>query len=159
MPLSVKDKNNIAQGIQIVSSFLPFPLNFAVLPAVIGITASLTRVRLPRLSTGDIQRVAAGVASGLRISGDPFFGDIVLSHRDQADSLTDLVRNAAITRLAAEQDTSRLFLQRRAVIEGLAQSAEERGFATTIDPELRGSVFRPSADAPIQFIPGRDFFL
>jgi len=159
MALSVKDKNQIAQGIQVASSFLPFPFNFIALPAVIGITASLTRVRFPRLMPGDIARAALAAGSGSVISQDPFFGNVVISQPDQRDNLTELVRNAAITRLASEQDTSRLFLQRRAVIEGLAESAEERGFATTIDPNLRGSVFRPSADAPLQFIPGRDFLL
>ncbi len=154
MALSAQEKNDIAQGVQIASSVLPFPLNFAVLPLVLGITASLTRVRFPRISPADIGRTAAASIRGAVISSDPFFGDIVISQPDQADILTELVRNAAIARVAAQQDSSRLFLQRRAVIEGLAESAVERGFAPGIDPSLRGGVFRPTADAPLQFIEG-----
>ncbi len=159
MPLSTKDKNNIAQGIQITAALLPFPLNFLTLPLVAGLTAELTRVRFPRISPTDIGQAAAAARQGSVISADPFFGDVVISQPDQADFLTELVRNSALRRVAAETDFSRLFLQRRAVIEGLAESAEERGFATTIDPNLRGTVFRPSADEPLRFIEGRDFLL
>ena len=158
-PHTAREKNQIAQGIQIVAASLPFPINFLVLPAVAGITASLTRVRFPRLSPGDIGRAAAQARQGSVISSDPFFGDVVISQPDQAEFMTELVRNSAIRRIAAEQDTSRLFLQRRAVIEGLSETAQERGFASTIDPNLRGGVFRPSDDAPLQFIEGRDFLL
>ncbi len=154
MALTAEEKNQIAQGVQLVSSFLPFPLNFVVLPAVIGITASLTRVRFPPISPADIGRAALAGREGSLISQDPFFGDVVISQPDQAPFLTELVRNAAITRVAAEQDSSRLFLQRRALIEGLAESAEERGFARAVDPSLRGGVFRPTAEAPLQFIEG-----
>ncbi len=159
MPLSTKDKNNIAQGIQITASLLPFPLNFLTLPLVAGLTAELTRVRFPRISPTDIGRTVQASLRGSLISRDPFFGDIVISEPDQAEFLTELVRNAALRRVAAETDFSRLFLQRRAVIEGLAESAEERGFARVVDPSLRGGVFRASADEPLRFIEGRDFLL
>ncbi len=153
-PHTAREKNQIAQGVQLVGAALPFPLNFAVIPLVQGIVQSLTRVRFPRISPGDIGRTALAARQGSVISSDPFFGDLVISQPDQADFLTELVRNSAIRRIVAEQDTSRLFLQRRAVIEGLAESGEERGFATAIDPNLRGGVFRPSADAPLEFREG-----
>ncbi len=161
MALSAKEKNDIAQGIQLVSSALPFPINFLALPLVLGLTASLTRVRFPRISPADIGRTVAESFRGSVISKDPFFGDVVISQPDQAEFVTELVRNSAIRRIAAQQDTSRLFLERRGVIEGLAQTAQERGFATSTEEirNLRGSVFRPSADAPLQFLPGRDFLL
>ncbi len=154
MPLTAKDKNQIAQGIQIAASTLPFPLNFVTLPLVAGITASLTRVHFPHLSPGDIGRAALAASAGSRISSDPFFGDVVISQSDQAEFLTELVRNAAITRVAAEQDSSRLFLQRRALIEGLEETAPSRGFALAVDPSLRGGVLRPTADAPLKFVEG-----
>ncbi len=159
MALSAKEKNDIAQGIQIVASTLPFPFNFLSIPLVAGITASLTRIQFPQLSPVDIGRAALAARAGSVISTDPFFGDVVISQPDQTDFLTELVRNSAISRIAAQQDTSRLFLERRGVIEGLAATAQERGFASTIDPDLRGGVFRPSAAAPLEFRPGRDFLL
>ncbi len=163
MPLTGQEKNQLVQlgtlsaQVTIVESAglglsgasliaLPF------LPLILGLTAAFNRVRFPRLSPAEIGRAALAGQAGFVVSSDPFFGDVVISTRDQAENLTELVRNAAIRRIAAEQDTSRLFLERRAVIEGLAESAEERGFATAIDPELRGGVFRPSADEPLQFI-------
>ncbi len=154
MPLTAEEKNQIAQGLQIVASTVPFPLNFILLPLVQGLTADLTRIRFPRLSPGDIGRAAGAAREGAVISSDPFFGDVVISTPDQAEHLTELVRNAAIRRIAAEQDTSRLFLARRAVIEGLAETSQERGFAPAVDPSLRGGVFRATAESPLQFIEG-----
>ena len=165
MPLSAEDKNLIAQGGTAAAQLgiaeaagltltgasliaLPF------LPLILGLSAAFNRVRFPRLSPEDIGQTARAAGEGFVISSDPFFGDVVLSQPDQAQFLTELVRNAAIRRVAAEHDTSRLFLQRRALIEGLAESAEERGFARAVDPSLRGGIFRPSADAPLQFIEG-----
>jgi len=124
------------------------------LPVILGLTAAFSRIRFPRISTGDIGRTARAAATGSVITTDPFFGDVVISQPDQADFLTELVRNSAIRRIRAEQDTARLFLDRRAVIEGLAETGADRGFATTIDPNLRGGVFRPSADAPLEFRQG-----
>lgn len=155
MPLAVKDKNAIALGLQLLPLvFAPPPAGLGAIPLVLGLTAQLDRVRFPRLSPTDIGRAVQASLRGSVLSGDPFFGDIVISHPDQARHLTELVRESAIRRVAAEQDTSRIFLQRRALAEGLAASAEERGFAATIDPNLRGGVFRPTADAPLQFIEG-----
>ncbi len=175
MPLSATEKNLIAPpgvvdfftnistadvvtGLQFLPSVLPFPINIGATALVAGITAQLTRIRFPQLLPRDIGRAALAAGSGSVISLDPFFGDVVISHPDQARHLTELVRNSAIRRVAAEQDTSRLFLQRRAVIEGLAESAQERGFASTIDPNLRGQAFRATADSPLTFRE-RDIFL
>jgi len=165
MPLTGNEKNQIAQLSSVATQLaiaeaaglgaggtallaLPF------IPVILGISAALNRVRFPQLTTRDIGRAAIAARQGSVISSDPFFGDVVISHPDQADFLTELVRNSAIQRVAAEQDTSRLFLERRGVIEGLAETAQERGFASTIDPRLRGGVTRPSAEEPLQFIEG-----
>lgn len=167
MPLSAEDKNLIAQGtatgLQIgiaqlagLSALPSTALLIPFIPGLLGLQLQFNRVRFPRISPTDIGIAVQASLRGSVLSGDPFFGDIVISNPDQAEFLTELVRNSAIRRVVAEQDTSRLFLQRRAVIEGLAETAEERGFATAIDPSLRGQAFRATADAPIQFIE-RDF--
>jgi len=166
MPLTAQEKNQIAQGTTAATQLAIVEglglglggasfVGIAFLPLIAGLTLAFTdRPRFPRVSPGDLARAARSAGEGFSVSTDPFFGDIVLSNPDQIDHLTELVRNSALRRIAAEQDTSRLFLERRAVIEGLAESAPERGFATTIDPSLRGGVFRPTADAPLQFIEG-----
>lgn len=165
MPLTPQEKNLIASGGQIATQAAIIEglglglagsslLGIAFLPLALGLAAQFSRVRFPRLAPGDIGRAAAAARQGSVISSDPFFGDVVISQPDQTEFLTELVRNSAIRRVVAEQDTSRLFLQRRALIEGLAESAPERGFATAVDPSLRGGVFRPTADAPLQFVEG-----
>ncbi len=169
MPLTAQEKNLIASGGQIALQTTIIEaaglglaggglLGLAFLPLTLGLAAQFNRIRFPQVSPGDIGRAARATTEGSLISSDPFFGDVVISQPDQAEFLTELVRNSAIRRIAAEQDTSRLFLQRRAVIEGLAESAQERGFASTIDPEFRGVVVRPAADAPLQVIE-REFLL
>ncbi len=169
MALTAEEKNLIAAGGQIALQTTIVEaaglgllggglLGLAFLPLTLGLAAQFNRVRFPQISPGDIGRAAAQARQGSVISSDPFFGDVVISQPDQVEFLTELVRNSAIRRIAAQQDTSRLFLQRRAVIEGLAESAQERGFASTIDPEFRGVVVRPAADAPLQVIE-RDFLL
>ncbi len=165
MPLSPVEKNQIAQGGIAAGSVATALLagvgllgstgiGLAFVPLALGVSRLFGRIRFPRLSPADIGRAAAASIRGSVISTDPFFGDIVISHPDQARFLTELVRNAAIRRLAAEQDTSRIFLQRRALAEGLEATAEERGFAPAVDPSLRGGVFRATADDPLQFIEG-----
>ncbi len=165
MALTAEEKNLIASGGQVALQATIVEaaglgllgagvLGIAFLPLALGLAAQFNRVRFPQISPGDIGRAAAAARQGSVISSDPFFGDVVISQPDQAEFLTELVRNSAILRVAAEEDSSRLFLQRRAVIEGLEASAEERGFATAIDPSRRGGVFRASADAPLQFIEG-----
>ncbi len=164
MPLTAEEKNLIASGTaltaQVVISqtaslaagpqalvFLPF------LPGLIGLQLYLNRVRFPRISTADIGRLAV-LGPEFTTSRDPFFGDVVVSRPEQARFLEALVEASAIRRVVAEADNTPILLARRAVIEGLAETAEERGFASVVDPTLRGGVFRPTADAPLQFIEG-----
>ncbi len=165
MPLTAGEKNLIASGGQIAAQTAIVEaaglslagaglLGLAFLPLALGISAALNRVRFPQLRIEDLGTAAIAARQGFLISSDPFFGDVVISRRDQVDNLTELVRNSAIRRVAAEQDTSRLFLERRGLIEGLAETAADRGFAQVVDPNLRGGVFRPTADAPLQFIEG-----
>jgi len=87
-----------------------------------------------------------------RISRDPFFGDLVISTRDQDPFLDELVRNSAVNRVAARTDFSDVLAFREGVVEGLAETAQERGFAREIDPSFRGGVFRETADAPLQLV-------
>jgi len=171
MPLTAQEKNALASGGQLFAQAAIVKalslglggaglLGLAFLPLSLGLAAQFGRVRFPRLSPGDIGRAAAAARQGSVISSDPFFGDVVISQPDQAEFLTELVRNSAIRRVTAEQDTSREFLIRRGVIEGLAESAQARGFpATTAEIEdLRVGVFRPAADAPLE-IRQRNFML
>ncbi len=165
MPLSAEEKNLIASGGQAAAQVAIVEaaglsiagaglLGLAFLPLALGISAALNRVRFPQLRIEDLGSAALAAQQGFRVSSDPFFGDVVISHPDQIDNLTELVRNSAIRRISAEQDSSRLFLERRGLIEGLAETAPDRGFAEVVDPNLRGGVFRPTADAPLQFIEG-----
>ncbi len=142
---------------QVLTPGLPFG-RLALEPLVQGLTQTITRVRSPRgpgpiailKQTGALQR------RGLQtvISGDPFFGTTVISTIDQASRLDEFVLQAARRRITAEQDFSPIFRARQAVVEGLRETAVERGFARTIDPNLRGGVFRETAESPLQFIEG-----
>ncbi len=165
MALTAQEKNAIASGLSVTGQALIVEeaalgltgaglLGLVFAPLALGLAAEFGRVRFPRISPGDILRLARAGQEGFVVSSDPFFGDAVISTPDQARNLTELVRNSAIRRVAALQDTSRAFLQRRLLIEGLAESAPGRGFATAVDPSLRGGVFRASADDPLQFIEG-----
>ncbi len=164
MPLTGAEKNQIAQlGILSTTQSLTTALGLGALggsilgalflPLSLGLSAQFGRVRFPRLSPGDIGR-ASQAGSAFRISSDPFFGDVVISRPEQAPFLEELVQASAIRRVVATADNSPILLRRRAIIEGLAESAGVRGFESAIDPEVRGGVFRPTADAPLQFIPG-----
>ncbi len=165
MPLTGQEKTQLAQlssvtaqlAIAEAAGLVAGPAALIALPfipLILGLTAAFNRVRFPQISTLDIQRAARAAATGSVISKDPFFGDVVISQPDQTDFLTELVRNSAIRRVRAEQDTARLFLERRTVIERLEETGTDRGFASAVDPNLRGGVFRQSADAPLQFIEG-----
>ena len=165
MPLTGEEKTQIAQGTSLVTQAVIAEaallgsggtalLALPFLPLIAGLTAYFNRVRFPRISTGDIARTAEFAATGSVISQDPFFGDVVVSQPDQAPFLAELIRESALRRVRADQDTSRLFLERRAFIEASEETAQERGFATAIDPNLRGGVFRPAVDSPLQFIEG-----
>lgn len=100
---------------------------------------------------GPVDRLKARGLSP-RLSRDPFFGDLVISTRDQDPFLDELVRNAAVRRVAAQQDFSDVLAFRQGVVEGLAETAFERGFSREIDPAFRGGVFRETADAPLQLV-------
>ncbi len=165
MPLTGQEKTQVAQAASVVTQAViadlallstsgTLALALPFLPVIAGLTAYFNRVRFPRLSTGDIARSAQAAASGSVISMDPFFGDVVISQPDQAPFLAELIRESALRRVRADQDTSRLFLERRAFIEASEETAQERGFSPAVDPNLRGGVFRPTADAPLQFIEG-----
>ncbi len=144
-------------GVTVVGGFGPLSLPaLAFLPPIIGLTAFFNRIRFPKGPTEKelFGPIRALEARGLeaRISRDPFFGTTVISTADQAPFLDELVRNAAVNRLAARQNTSELFAIRQGVIEGLAETAQERGFARTIDPSFRGGVFRETEDSPLQVV-------
>lgn len=127
-------------------------------PALQGISREVFRVRSPR-SPGPIailNQTRALQRRGLqtRISADPFFLSTVISTVDQDERLAEFVLNAAKRRIRAEQDFSPLLRLREGVVAGLASTAAERGFRSTIDPNLRGGVFRETADSPLQFMEG-----
>jgi len=134
-------------------TFLPA---LAFLPPALGLAALFGRQRFPKGPTGPqifdpIDRLRA---RGLdpRISRDPFFGDLVISTRDQDPFLDELVSNAAVNRIVAQTDFSDVLAFRQGVVEGLAETAQERGFSREIDPTFRGGVFRQTADAPLQLV-------
>ena len=165
MPLSVQDKNLIAQGGTTVTQIAIAQalglgllggglLGIAFLPLIAGIQAQQNRIRFPRLSPGDIGRASEFAGSGFEVRTEPFFGDLLISRPEQAPFLGGLIRGAATRRIIAEQDFSPIFDVRQGVIEGLAETAVERGFAREIDPALRGGVFRQTEDAPLQFVEG-----
>ncbi len=168
MPLTAQEKNLIAQAgvqaaIQSVSTSAALSalgtggLGIIALPLVLGIQAQFSRARFPRIDPLDALRATQPLLRrGLetRISSDPFFGDTVVSTVDQAARLDEFVFQAARRRIAAAQDFSPIRRARDAVIEGLGSTAIERGFAATIDPDLRGGVFRETADSPLEFIEG-----
>ncbi len=177
MVLEAQEKNLIAQGgallaqqalpsaSPLVGGSLGVPLTvapfaalpfLALLPPVIGLAALFGRQRFPKGPTqselfGPIEELEA---RGLRarISRDPFFGSTVISTVDQDPFLDELVRNAAVRRVAAQTDFSDILRFRQGVVQGLAETAEERGFARTVDPSFRGGVFRPTADEPLQLV-------
>lgn len=173
MPLTAEEKNQIAQatvqaGVLSVSSAAGLGalgtggIGILALPLVLGITAHFSRVRFPKAPPLEdiLNPTFALRRRGLepRISSDPFFGDTVISTRDQDPFLDELVFRRAERRFAAMQDFSSIGRVREALIEGLAQTAADRGFRSSIDPNLRGGVFRETADSPLQFIEG-DFLL
>lgn len=169
MALTGAEKNQIAQG---VVSAAPVAisqaaglslaggglLGLAFLPLALGLAAQFGRIRFPRLPPlGTVaQQLRDLTARGFnpRVSTDPFFGDVVISRAEQAPFLQELLETRARVRIAEGIDNAPILLRRRAIIEGLAETAEERGFAPGIDPSLRGGVFRATADAPLQFIEG-----
>ncbi len=177
MPLTVEEKNLIAQGSglavraalpsasPLVGGTIGLPVTaapFAALPflslapPIIGLASLFGRQRFPKGPTGReiFDPVDSLRARGLdpRLSRDPFFGDLVVSTRDQGPFLSELVRNAAVRRVAAQEDFSDILTIREGVIQGLAETAQERGFSRTIDQSFRGGVFRRTADDPLQLV-------
>ena len=149
-----------AQEQVLVEAGLTLVTGGALLPVLITTLARFDslRQRFPRLPpVGRIlQETGAIQKRGLipRIGTDPFTGNVLISTADQAQNLQELTRNAAVNRLAIDQDTSQLFEAREGLIRGIRQTAVDRGFASRIDPNLRGGVFRPTAESPLQFIEG-----
>ncbi len=168
MPLTAEEKNQIAQGgIAFGTQALATSAGFSVagtaglgiiaLPLVLGLQAQFSRVHAPKINPISILNQARALQRrGLdpRISSDPFFGDTIISARDQDRFLPELVRGVAERRVRSTQDFSSILARREAITEGLAASAMERGFAATIDPDLRGGVFRETAESPLKFIEG-----
>lgn len=147
---------------QIITPGLPIG-RLALEPLVQGLTQEIARVRSPR-GPGPIailNQTRALQRRGLQtvISRDPFFGNTVISTVDQAARLDEFVLQAAERRIRAQQDFSPIFRARQAVIEGLRETAVERGFAATVADvaNLRGAVGRRTADSPLEFTEG-DFF-
>jgi len=172
MALTAQEKNAIAQAgtaaaVQSVATSAGLSavgtggLGIIALPLLLGLQAQFNRQRFPKIDPLAALRAARPLqARGLqtRISSDPFFGTTVISTIDQDPFLSEFVRGAAERRIRRDLDFSSIFRVRQAVIEGLAETAAERGFPATIDPNLRGGVFRETAESPLQFIEG-DFLL
>ncbi len=169
MALTGAEKTQIAQAsVAVVSTSIASAaglsllgggvLGLAFLPLIIGLQQQFNRVRFPQINIGRPLTVAREIRSrGLtpRISLDPFFGDVIVSARDQDPFLEEIIRTRAMRRVAASLDTRPLFEAREELIQGLAETAVDRGFfATTADipPGLRGGVFRATADSPLEFI-------
>ncbi len=136
----------------------------AFLPPIIGLTALLGRQRFPVGGTeaelfGPIRELERTGRRG-RISSNPFTGRPVISAFDQDSFLFSLLERRAQTEAIAPllpAFSASLLADREAVISGLAETAEERGFARSLAdlPEgLRGGVFRPTAESPLEFVEG-----
>lgn len=134
-------------------------IGIAALPLILGLQQEFNRVRFPQINIGRPLTVAREIRSrGLtpRISLDPFFGDVIVSARDQDFFLEEIIRTRALRRVAASLDTRPLFEAREQLSNLLADTAVERGFfATTADipAGLRGGVVRDTADSPLRFVP------
>ncbi len=166
-PLTAQEKNTIVQGSTSAAgltigaqaglgSLGTAGLGLVFLPLILGLQQQFNRVSFPKLpGFGEIlDPVFALRARGLdpRISSSPFTGNVVISTADQARFLPGLIRGVEERRAAEEIDFSPLFGLREQVIEGLAETAVERGFLAEIPPDLRGGVFRETAESPLQFI-------
>jgi len=152
----------VASGVS-VGALGPLSLPaLAFLPGIIGLTSLLGRVRFP---TGGTEEMLFGPIRALekrglrgRISSNPFTGRPVISAFDQDPHLFGLLeRRARQAQIAPflPEISRQIGVDRAALIEGLASTAVERGFAaTTADIEdLRGGVFRRTAESPLEFVP------
>ncbi len=171
MPLTAEEKNQIAQGSALTASVAISATTTGLLggalgtgglgiifaPLILGLQQEFGRVHAPAIDPISILNVTRSLRRrGLepRISQDPFFGDTIISARDQDFFLPEIIRGLAERRIRAQTDFSSIFRQREAVGAELARTAEARGFRTSIDPDLRGGVFRATAESPLEFIEG-----
>ncbi len=168
MPLTAQEKNQIAQGSALVASTTiattaglgalgASGIGIVLLPLLLGLQQQFGRVHAPAINPISILNETRALRRrGLepRITQDPFFGDTIISARDQDFFLPEIIRGLAERRVRAQTDFSSIFRQREAVGAELARTAEARGFRTSIDPNLRGGVFRATAESPLEFIEG-----
>lgn len=173
MPLSAEEKNQIAQGglsgtQHAIASGLGLSapgiaaLALPFLPPAAGLLAFFGRARFPkgpRLEDLinpilDLERRFAPEGVRGRISQNPFIGGSVISTFDQDPHLEELVRAASIRKLLEGETFPEVQAIQRGFVEALAETAQERGFASTVDPLLRGGVFRETAESPLQFVEG-----
>ncbi len=177
-PLTGFQKTQIAQGVslgaqtellvaqpQLLAGIGPAALPLlAFLPPVVGLAALFGRVRFPTGGTeeqlfGPIRELERMGRRG-RISSNPFTGRPVISAFDQDPFLFSLLERRARQEQIAPllpAFSESLGREREALITGLEQSAVERGFARSLAdlPEgLRGGVFRPTAESPLEFVEG-----
>jgi len=170
MPLTAQEKNQIAQGSAfatgttigltttgglLAGTVAGSGLIFA--PLLLGLQQEFNRVHAPAINPISILNVTRDLRRrGLepRISQDPFFGDTIISARDQDFFLPEIILDVAQRRIRAETDFSSIFRLREAVGAELARSAEARGFRASIAPDLRGGPFRATAESPLQFTEG-----
>ncbi len=171
MPLTAEEKNQIAQGSTVVAGTALAATTTGILtgaigagvfgiiaaPLLLGLQQEFNRVHAPAINPISILNVTRSLRRrGLepRISQDPFFGDTIISARDQDFFLPEIILGLAQRRIRAQTDFSSIFRHREAVGAELARTAQARGFRTSIDPDLRGGVFRETAESPLTFIEG-----
>ncbi len=184
MPLTGPEKNAIAQigvvgaGQALAPSLPPVALGstFATatslgpallplltfIPPALGLLSLFGRQRFPVGGTeqelfGPIRELERTGRRG-RISSNPFTGRPVISAFDQDPHLFSLLERRARTEAIAPllpEFSRQLGLERTALIEGLAETAVERGFfgSTAEIEDLRGGVFRRTAESPLEFVP------
>ncbi len=186
MPLTGPEKNAIAQlgvvgaGQALAPSLPPVALGstFATatslgpallplltfVPPALGLLSLFGRQRFPVGGTeaelfGPIRDLQKTGRRG-RISSNPFTGRPVISAFDQDSFLFSLLERRAQTEAIAPllpAFSESLGRERDALITGLAESAEARGFARSLadlPEDLRGGVFRPTAESPLEFVQG-----
>lgn len=128
------------------------------LPLIVGLNQEFNKVSFPKTDPIKILNITRRLQRrGLetRISADPFFGDTIISTRDQDANLETFIFQAAQRRIRSELDFSPLAEAREHLVRVFARTATSRGFRTSIDPALRGGVFRETAESPLQFIEGQ----
>lgn len=173
MPLTAAEKNQLmSSGIQAgiaslsaqagLTALGTSALGIAALPLLLGLQQQLNRVRFPQIKLGQLQEVidigGELARRGLEpvVSRDPFSFDVLVGTAGQ--DLPLLAQEAFERRIGQEigaLEAPRILAEREALIEGLRETAVERGFFETtadIPADLRGGVFRPTPSAPLQFV-------